>query len=126
MVSHSSGKCVSLWIQLSDLLYVYVTRQRIVQRPQERGQMHTSISTIQLFGMFMIHVVSAGQLVGIDFRLPSFLQKVLTERGKQRGCGDYCRWGAVGTRTFPLIKKEHIKSEYLQPVNVRENHKVPP
>ena len=26
--------------------------------------------------------------------------------GKQRGCGDDCRWWAVGTRTVPLIKKE--------------------
>ena len=31
---------------------------------------------------------------------------MLAEWGKQRSSGDYCRWGAVGSRTFPLIKKE--------------------
>ena len=31
---------------------------------------------------------------------------VLAEWGKQRGSGEYCRWGTVGSRTFPLIKKE--------------------
>ena len=31
---------------------------------------------------------------------------VLAEWGEQRGSGDYCRWGVVGSRTFPLIKKE--------------------
>jgi len=62
MVSHSSVKCIfmdpTFWSTLCPCDH------RIVQRPQEAGQIHTSISTIQLFGVLMIHGFPAGQLVG--------------------------------------------------------------
>ena len=71
-----------------------------------RGQIHTSISAIQSFRVFMIHGFPVGQLVGSSLWAANILQMVLAEWGKQRGSGEYCRWGTVGSRTFPLIKKE--------------------
>ena len=77
-----------------------------LSRIHSDGQMHTSISAIQSFRVFMIHGYPVGQLVGSSLWAANILQMVLAEWGKQRGSGEYCRWGTVGSRTFPLIKKE--------------------
>ena len=70
------------------------------------GQMHTNISAIQLIRVFIIHGVPVGQLIGSWLGLLNFFQMVLAEWGKQRGCGDYCRWGAVVSEHFPWLKKK--------------------
>ena len=44
---------------------------------------------------------------------------------RETGSGDNCRWGAVGSRTFPLIKGNY-EFEGPQLVNVLENHKDNP
>ena len=71
-----------------------------------RGRMHTSISAILLIRVFMIHGVPVGQLVGSSLWLLNFLQMMLADSGKQRGCGDYCRWGVVVPEHFPLLKRK--------------------
>ena len=40
---------------------------------------------------------------------------------EKRGSGDYCRWGALGSTTFPLIKGNYDVGD-PQLVNVLENH----
>ena len=35
-----------------------------------------------------------------------FSSWAFAEWRKQRGCGEYCKWGVVGARTFPQVKKE--------------------
>ena len=70
------------------------------------GQMHTSISPIQLARVFIIHGVPVGQLVYSWLWAANFLHMVLAEWGKQRGCGEYCRWGAVVPEHFPWLKRK--------------------
>ena len=73
------------------------------------GQMHTSISAIQLFRVFMIHGVPVGQLVGSWLWAAQF-----SPDGACRVRGTERLWwllqvGSCGSRTFPLIKKETMK-----------------
>ena len=70
------------------------------------GQMHTSISAIQLARVFIIHGVPVGQLVYSWLWAANFLHMVLAEWGKQRGCGEYCRWGVVVPEHFPWLKRK--------------------
>jgi len=70
------------------------------------GQMHTSISAIQLIRVFIIHGVPVIQLVRSWLWAANFLKMVFAEWGKQRGCGEYCRWGAVVPEYFPWLKRK--------------------
>ena len=70
------------------------------------GQTHTHISAIQLIRVFIIHGVPVGQLIGSWLGLLNFFQMVLAEWGKQRGCGEYCRWGAVVPEHSPWLKRK--------------------
>ena len=76
--------------------------------PEASGgaQMHTSISAIQLIRVFIIHGVPVGQLAGSWLGLLNFLHMVVAEWGKQTGCGEYCRWGAVVPEHFPWLKRK--------------------
>ena len=104
MVSHFSDKCVFKSSFLTYLVSIWPVGH--LSWGPRQGQMHTSISVIQLFRMCMIHGFPVGQLVGSWLWATKFSPDGAW--GKQRGCGDDCRWRAVGTRTFPLIKKETL------------------
>lgn len=60
MVPKGENTISSLWIQLSNSLCVYVTGQRIAQRPQDGVRSTHSITAIQLFGVVMRHEFSPG------------------------------------------------------------------
>ena len=49
---------------------------------------------------------SCDSVVGSWLWAANFLQMVFAEWGKQRGCGEYCRWGAVVPEHFPWLKRK--------------------
>ena len=103
MVSHFSDKCV---FESSFLIYS-VSMWPLVQlsRIHSSGQMHTSFCHSIIWSAYhtWISCGSASKQLTVGYLV--FSRWCLQSEGN-RGCGEYCRWGAVGSRTFPLIKKE--------------------
>lgn len=112
MVPKGENAISSLRIQLSNPLCVYVTRQRIAQRPQDGVRSTHSITAIQLFGVVMRHEFSPGP-ASRQLSLSQFIfsRRMLAGWGtrEQKPWRTLPGWGrgrAVGARTLPLVRKE--------------------
>ena len=113
------------WIQLSDLLGVYVTSWTTVQGPQAGTDAHVYFchSIVQSVYDTWVSCGSASRQLTVGYLI--FSPYGAFRVREQRGCADDCGWWAVGTRAFPLKKGIYGFGD-PQLEHVLDNHKDTP